>query len=108
MGRFIMVAQSQAKEGRDEEYNAWYDSTHFQEILDIPGAISGRRFDLAPLGMGEPGMRYLAIFEFEVDGPAAIMREMGRRSQDGTWQRCDALDAAETRIWFYEQREIAT
>ena len=29
MGKYVMVVQSQAKPGRDDEYNQWYDSVHF-------------------------------------------------------------------------------
>jgi hypothetical protein len=29
MGSYVLVVQSQAKEGRDSEFNHWYDTTHF-------------------------------------------------------------------------------
>ena len=105
MGKYTMVVQSQPKAGRDEEYNAWYDTTHFREICELPGVKGGRRLRSTPVALGGPGLPYLAIFEIEADDPAQIMKEMGVRSQDGTWQRCDALDAAATVLWIYEAYE---
>lgn len=103
MGKYVMVVQSQPKPGRDEEYNAWYDSTHYEEIRALPGVTGGRRFTKTPIELGAPGLAYLAIFEIEADNPGAVMQEMGRRSQDGTWKGCDALDAPATVLWIYEQ-----
>jgi hypothetical protein len=105
MGKYVMAVQSRPKEGREDEYNAWYDSTHFREICDLPGVTGGRRFRSTPISLGGPGLAYLAIFEIETDDPGAVMLEMGKRSQDGTWQRCDALDAPATVLWIYQQYE---
>lgn len=103
MGKYVMVVQSQPKAGRDEEYNAWYDTAHYDEIRALPGVTGGRRFERTAIALGGPGLPYLAIFEIETDDPATIMQEMGRRAQDGTWKGCDALDAPATVLWIYEQ-----
>ncbi len=105
MGKYVMVAQSQSKQGRDDEYNEWYDGTHFPDMCSIPGVKSGRRFELAMVPRGQPGLQYLAIFEVEVDDPASVMAEIGKRLTDGAMKVSDALDADPTVIWFYKQRE---
>ncbi|HTH26900.1 MAG TPA: hypothetical protein VL918_00325 [Sphingobium sp.] len=105
MGKYVMVVQSQAKEGRDDEFNDWYDSTHYHDICAIPGVKSGRRFDATPVGMGAPGMRYLAIYEIETDDPASVMAEIGKRSASGSMKGCDAVDGPSTILWFYKDRQ---
>lgn len=104
MGKYIMAVQSKPVEGRDDEYNAWYDHTHFKDILALPGVTGGRRFNATPIAMGAPGLPYLAIFEVETDDPGALLQEMGRRASNGEWQNSEALDAPASILWFYEQR----
>lgn len=107
MGKYVMVVQSRPKPGREAEYNHWYDSAHFQDVCAIPGVTGGRRFAATPMMMGGDGLDYLTLFELDVDDPAAVLAEMGRRSQDGTWQSSDALDAPASVLWIYQQRDIA-
>ena len=106
MGKYVMVVQSNAHEGRDGDYNDWYDNIHFQDICDIPGVMSGRRFEATPIAMGEPGQPYLSIFEIETDDPAAVMAELGKRSADGTMRQTDALDPSSVALRFYKQRDV--
>jgi hypothetical protein len=102
-----MVVQSRAKEGRDEEYNRWYDTTHFADICAIPGVKSGRRFEATPIHVGQPGLQYLSIFELETEDPASVMAEMRKRAADGTMKTSDALDAGSAALWVYKVHEIA-
>ena len=104
MDKYVMVVQSQAKEGRDAEYNAWYDTTHIHEICSLPGVKSGRRFDATPIAIGGPGLKYLAIYEIETDDPGALFAEMGRRAQSGEITQSDALDAPASVLWVYKQQ----
>jgi hypothetical protein len=106
MAKYVMVVQSKALEGRDDDYNNWYDTIHFQDICDIPGVKSGRRFEATPIAMGPVGQPYLSIFEIETDDPGAVAAELGKRSADGTMRQTDALDPASVALWIYEQREV--
>ena len=102
MGKHVMVVQSRAKPGREAEYIHWYDTIHIHDILAIPGVKSGRRYEATPVQIGAPGLPVLAIYELEVDSPASIMAEMGKRSAEGKMQKCDALDAPASVLWFYK------
>jgi len=107
MGKYVMVVQSQAKEGREAEYDAWYDNVHFHDICAIPGVTGGRRFDATPIALGGAGRKCLSIFELDVDDPATVMAELGRRSQDGSWQRSDAIDGTASVLWIYAWHDPA-
>ena len=107
MGRYVMVVQSRAKAGCDEEYNHWYDTTHFSDICAIPGVKSGRRFDRTPIHMGPEGQPYLSIFEIETDDPASFVAEMGKRGASGMIRTTDSLDPSSVALWIYQQHEIA-
>ena len=104
MAKYVMVVQSRAKAGRDDEYNHWYDSTHFGDICALPGVKSGRRFDAVSAPIGTPGLPYLAIYEIETDDPNKVLAEMGRRRAAGGMETSDALDADSAVLWIYKDR----
>jgi len=106
MAKYVMVVQSNAKPGRDADYNEWYDTIHFADICAIPGITGGRRFEHAMTAIGAPGQPYLSIFEIEADDPAQIMAEMGQRGADGRMRVSDALDPQSTAMWFYKLHAI--
>ncbi|WP_082010570.1 DUF4286 family protein [Novosphingobium malaysiense] len=105
MASFVMVVQSKARDGRDEEYNAWYDSEHLADVLALPGVKSGRRFDFERTMMGEPGLPYLAIFEIEAVDADTVITAMGQRSADGSMSTTDAVDGPASVLWFYRERD---
>ena len=67
MGRMIVLAN--AVEGRDDEYNDWYDNTHVHEVLANGPFTAAQRFKMADAQMGDVSHSYVAIYEF--DGPPA-------------------------------------
>jgi hypothetical protein len=102
LGKFLMVVTSGAKDGRDAEYNDWYDSTHLGDICSIPGVTSGRRYDAIPQSPNPQPAPYLAIYEIEADDPGTVMAEMARRAQAGEFLMSDALDIETAQIWLYK------
>jgi hypothetical protein len=97
-----MVVTSGAKDGRDAEYNDWYDTTHIHDICSIPGVMSGRRYDAIPQSPNPQPAPYLAIYELEADDPATVMAEMMRRAQAGEFVMSDALNIEQAQIWLYK------
>ena len=88
MAKGVLVVESAPVEGRDDEFNTWYDGTHIPQILEIPGFVAARRFRVhgTQTGVdGKPG--YLAIYELEADDLSAPIAEMRTRSADGRLDR---------------------
>ena len=103
MDKYVMIVQSRAVPGREEEYARWYDTVHIQDICAVPGVKSGQRYEATPFTVGAPGAPVLTIYELECDDPTSVLKEIGRRSADGTMRRSDALDPASATMWFYKQ-----
>ena len=102
MAKYNMVVQSKALVGKDAEYNTWYDNQHFGDICAIPGVTGGRRLEQVMTVAGEPGLKYLAIYDIETDDIGALMAEMGRRGAEGLMPISDALDAPASQLWIYK------
>ena len=94
MVSYKLLVLTNAVEGRDDEFNQWYDNRHIPDALDVPGYRAAQRFRLADIQMAgapESPWRYLAIFDMETDDLRATMSESMSRA--GT-ERMPQSDAA--------------
>jgi hypothetical protein len=95
-----MVVFSSAKDGRDDEYNEWYNTIHLKEVTATEPFKSAQRFSVAPVqGLPEPDHRYVAIYEFDGPAQAAVDSLFGA---SGSFNMSDALDAEGARIVMLE------
>jgi hypothetical protein len=68
MTHYQLVVFSNALEGRDADFNDWYDNQHLDDVLAIPGFYRAQRMTIAnPLSPEPAEYKYLAIYEFEAD-----------------------------------------
>ncbi len=88
MARYKLVAFSNAIEGRDEDFEQWYDQQHMPDLLAIPGFVSAERFTC----IGDAPHRYMAIYEIETDDLNALMEEIQKRGGTELMPISDAID----------------
>lgn len=85
-------------EGREDEYNEWYDAVHLPDVAAVPGVRSAQRYELGPERRPEgvePEFRYLAVYEIDGD-PAVVFPEITRRIESGEMKLSEALDRPAT------------
>lgn len=100
MARYQFHVFSNPADGREADYNLWYDDVHLGEVLQVPGFVAASRFRLAPDPAGKaPTHAYLAVYEMEVDDPAAALAELTARAGDGRIAMSDALGPVEARLY---------
>jgi hypothetical protein len=88
MARGILVVQTAALDGREDDFHDWYDNVHIPEILKVPGFISARRY--ARVG-GEDGLPYLAIYEVEADDLQDVLAATATAREAGEFTTSDAI-----------------
>lgn len=103
MARFILVAMSRPVEGREDEYNRWYDEVHVPDVCAVPGVIGARRYDRQPMTSAEAAP-YMAIYDVEADDPATVLAELSRRIGAGEIGMSDAMDRSSVTMWVYGER----
>jgi hypothetical protein len=104
-GKTVYMVFSNAVDGKDEEFNNWYDSVHVPDILATPGLISAQRYSFVETEMSrllgtEPTHRYLAFYEMEGD-PDVVMGKIREAVESGKMVMSDllALDTVAMSFW---------
>lgn len=92
MPRYKMLVLSRPVEGREAEFNEWYQQVHLKQIVEIPGFVSAQRFKMASNMRGDEAWPYAAIYEIETDDIEAARREMEARAMDERIARSAAFD----------------
>ena len=100
MGRYVYVVMTNPVEGRDAEYNAWYDEIHLKDVCAFPGFVGARRFRIVE---GEAKTRYLAIYELETDDPQRDLAALTAAAGSERMRMTDALDLPKATTALYEQ-----
>lgn len=95
MPHYTFVVMTNAVDGRDDEFNKWYDGQHVRDVLDIPGMMSAQRFKLSSVQRMKASCpyRYLALYEIETDNLQAVMDELGSRSGTAAMPLSDSLSS---------------
>jgi hypothetical protein len=75
-------------EGRDAEFNEWYDAEHVPDVLALPGFVRAERFAVHPLG--DESMRYLTVYEVDADNPDEVLERI--RAGRPTFRHSDSVD----------------
>lgn len=104
--RTLQLVFSKPVEGREAEFDEWYDTVHLPEILAMPGIVSAQRFNLVDAEitrapeLPQPTHRHLAIYEMEGDVDTT-MRGIREGVATGKIHMSDALDLTASVLAFW-------
>ncbi len=99
MPKVQMLVYSNAVDGKDDEFNRWYNEVHLSEVIQLTEAVAATRYRLSDYQAADAdGYRYLAIYEFEVGAKAAFDSLMAAT------EKMDMGDSlGDTKIAFYNE-----
>jgi hypothetical protein len=79
--------------GKEAQFNAWYDSTHVPQMLEIPGFVAAARFHTltaaTPTSTLPP---YLAVYDLDTTDLQKTNNEVKRRMTSGMLAKGEAMD----------------
>lgn len=79
MPKGVLVVRTAPADGRESEYNDWYDDTHLIDILKLAGFSSARRFRT----VSGDNLPYLALYEVEAEDLGGVQAALGAAIQSG-------------------------
>lgn len=107
--RGVLVALTNPVEGREDEYNDWYNRIHLADLMKVPGVTGARRYrvvDSQHVDNGQP-WKYCAVYDLEVEDIASVADELRRlRGPDGKGTPDMYISPAlkdERLSWFFEE-----
>jgi hypothetical protein len=104
MAKYTFVVMTNAVEGRDDDFNAWYDSQHIGDVLKLDGFVSAQRFTLPPEETNPVAIhRYLTLYEIETDDLAKTQAALGATAGTPAMPLSDALDTTAVFNVFYRE-----
>jgi hypothetical protein len=104
MAKYVLVALTNAVEGKEEAFNEWYDGQHIGDLLNVPGVVSAQRFKLAEKQRSSDPLpyRYMAVYEIETDDLASLIEIGKQRAGTPAMPGSDALDRNSMALWYLE------
>jgi hypothetical protein len=92
MPRYKLLVMTKPVEGREREYNDWYQNVHLRDVVAIPGYQSAQRYRLLrPIMPGAEKLPYLAIYEIDTDDVDGAVRELSARAGAGSMVISEAM-----------------
>ncbi len=95
--RKMFLVFSNPVEGKEREFNEWYETVHVPELLATGGIVSAQRFDAheraadREAGLPPPAHRYLTVYEIEGDIDET-MAGVGEALESGRLHMGESLD----------------
>jgi hypothetical protein len=91
---YKMLILSRPAQGREAQYDDWYQNVHLEQMLTLKGFKAAQRFKLQrSLGQRE-AQPYAAIYEIETDDLDAVLEELYREAGSQRLLIDEALDRA--------------
>ena len=103
MPKYVFVVLTNPTEGRDSEFNRWYDERHLGEVLSLGPFRAVERFRIVETSPEQASpYRYLALYEVDAPSPEAARQALRDGVSDGSVQMSPALDRDAMAAWFFE------
>lgn len=101
MTKHVLLVFTDPVEGREDEYNAWYNDVHLGEVLEADGFVRAQRFKVADLMPGVTDHDYVAIYELETEDPGSAMAAL--RGRMGSFTMTDAANLKDAQMTLASQ-----
>lgn len=98
--KYLILVLTEPTEGKDAEFNDYYENIHLDEVIDSAGYETAQRFKLAlEVGEGAP-LPYLAMYEATGKSAEDVIQRLNESRHQR--QQSDALNKKTARIWVFE------
>ncbi|RVT94450.1 DUF4286 family protein [Sphingomonas crocodyli] len=92
MAKYQLLVVTNPVEGREDEYNDWYDNQHLADVIAMDGYTAAKRYTVTALMGDKPAGTYAAVYEMETEDPITAFESLGKAMDAGTMYISDAMD----------------
>ncbi len=104
MKSYTFVVLTQPVEGREDDYNAWYNDIHLPDLVKMPCVKSAQRYKLVTSdklpGFSHP---YMAMYQIETDDIEAVDAAIRAAAGTPAMRVTDAMDRPLNKSAYFEK-----
>ena len=101
MTKHVLLVFTSPVEGREDDYNAWYNDVHLGEVLTADGFVRAQRFKASEMMPSVTEHEYVAIYEIEDLDPKDAMKSLNGAS--GSFTMTDAIELKQSKMMLASQ-----
>lgn len=100
----VYLVFTNAVEGREDEFNDWYDNVHLSDVVKVPGIVSGTRFKLSDVQRSDVPFKYkyAAVYQLDTHDIGSVVAELKKRAGTEVMPLSSAME--ESRESYYFER----
>jgi hypothetical protein len=103
MGNYTLVVFTNPVEGREDDYNEWYDNQHLGDVIAAAGFDRAERLRLTDIGTPSVAQhRYLALYQVETDEPESVFKGLIAAAGTDAMPMSDAIDLTSASMGLFE------
>jgi hypothetical protein len=103
MGNYTLVVFTNPVEGREDDYNEWYDNQHLGDVIAAAGFDRAERLRLTDIGTPSVTQhRYLALYQVETDDPESVFKGLIAAAGTDAMPMSDAIDLSSASMGLFE------
>ncbi len=99
--RHLVLILTEPTEGREDEFNDYYENLHLKEVLATTELATAQRFRLAAQAGEDCPLPYLAVYETEAESAEAVIENLNATRSER--QQSGALNRRTGRVWVFEE-----
>ena len=97
--KHMVVVLTEPNEGREDEFNDYYENLHLDEVLQSTGWKSAQRFKLVDEQGQACPLPYLALYEVDVDDSRAVLETLNSTRKQRV--QSDSLNKRSAGVWVF-------
>lgn len=102
MPKYKMMVMTSAVDGREQEFNDWYQNLHLQQLVAMDGVTSAQRYKATKILTDSITQPYLAVYDLETDDVDQVLATMTAKAGTEEMILNDAMDP-KTCVIIYEE-----
>ncbi len=99
--KHLVVVLTEPTEGREAEYNDYYEKLHLDEVLATTDWHSAQRFKLAAEQGKTCPLPYLAIYEVEAEDASSVLTNLNASREQRI--QSEALNRKTAGVWVFSE-----
>ncbi len=99
--KHLVLILTEPMQGREEEYNDYYENLHLREVIETTNLKTAQRFKLAAQAGESCPLPYLAVYETEAEHAEDVIKNLNETRS--AREQSDALNRHTGRVWVFEE-----